>query len=96
MGTGKLQSVLLLEDEIENTLDFLFNKQHETSITIVVHPFVHAYLTKGFISRRIKWMLNYMHRIKIIPNQEFQINEYKCYNKDMEEIVLWTAPNHIH
>jgi ribonuclease G len=96
MGTGKLQSVLLLEDEIENTLDFLFNKQHETDITIVTHPFVHAYLTKGFVSKRIKWMLNYMHRIKIIPNQEFQINEYKCYNKDMEEIVLWTAPNHIH
>ena len=95
MGTGKVQPIILLEDEIENTLDFLFNKQHETKITIVVHPFVHAYLTKGFFSKRFKWILNYLHRIKIIPNQEFQINQYKCYNKDMEEIVLWIAPNHI-
>jgi len=93
MGTGKVHSIILMEDEIENTLDFLFKKQQESHITIIVHPFVHAYLTKGLISKRVKWMWNYMRPIKIIPNQEFQITDYKCYNKNREEIVLWTLPN---
>jgi ribonuclease G len=94
-GTGKIQPLILLEDEINNTLDFLFKKQHESNITLVVHPFVHAFFTKGLISKQLKWMITYKCRMKIIPNQEVQINEYKCYNRDMEEIVLWTLPNHI-
>ena len=37
---------LILEDEIEKNLSYLLTHQHK-DLTLVVHPIMHAYLTKG-------------------------------------------------
>src|SRR5258706_6443141 len=53
-GTGKISSTLILEDEIEKNLNYLFTHKH-TNLTISVHPILHAYLTKGWLwSRKLK------------------------------------------
>src|SRR5690348_11623375 len=45
-GTGKISSTLLLEDEIEKNLSYLFTHNHG-ELTIVAHPILHAYLKIG-------------------------------------------------
>lgn len=91
-GTGKIKPPILIEDEIANTLEFLFDKQQESKITIMLHPFVYAYLTKGFPSKRQKWMLQYKKIIKLIPKQGYHLFEHHYFNKNMDEIVLWNEP----
>jgi ribonuclease G len=80
-----------LEDEIEKTLDFLILKQNEKHLTIAVHPYIYAYLKKGFWSILCKWCWKYKQYIKIIENRSFQLLEFRFFNQAMDEINLWTA-----
>lgn len=91
-GTGKIKPSILIEEELENTIDFLLNKQQESEITIVLHPYLYSYLTKGIISKQFKWFLRFRKWVKLKANHDFNVLEYKILNKDQEEIVLWASP----
>lgn len=93
-GTGKVEPTILIEENIENLLEFLFQKQIETKITIKVHPIIHAYLTKGLMSIQMKWFLKYRKWINLERNFDAHLLEYKFFNKDGEEIVLWEPHPH--
>src|SRR6201990_2415925 len=71
-GTGKISSTLLLEDEIEKNLSYLLNHQHK-DLTLVVHPIMYAYLTKGgiFGSKKWKWRWKYKQSINIKPHTNY-------------------------
>ena len=88
-GTGKIKPAILIEESIENIIEFLIYKQSEPKITIEVHPFLYAYLTKGFISKRVKWYFKYKKWIRLRMNSNSHLLQYKFFNKDMEEIILW-------
>jgi len=88
-GTGKIKPLILIEEELENMLEFLFLKQIEKSVTIAVHPYIYAFLTKGLISKRVKWMLKFKRYIRIESKQGYQLLEYRFFNSNLEEIVLW-------
>jgi ribonuclease G len=62
--------------------------QRHTGLTITVHPIVHAYLTKGFPSRRMKWRWKYKQKIKITPNTNYHLTEYHFFDDHEEEIKL--------
>ncbi len=91
-GTGKIKPPVLIEDLLANTLDFLFEKQQESKITIMLHPFVYAYLRYGFPSVLLKWKFKYKKNIRLIANQNYHLFEYKFFNSQMDEIVLWNEP----
>ena len=91
-GTGKIKPPIVIEDEIANALDFLFDKQHEPKITVVAHPFVQAYLTKGFPSIRMKWSWRYKKHIRIVANQSSRLTEVHYLNEHGEDIILWNEP----
>lgn len=88
-GTGKIKPAILIEENLENLIDFLFQKQVESRITIEVHPILYAYLTKGLISKQVKWFFKYKKWVYLRQNFDAHLLQYKFYNKDMEEIVLW-------
>ena len=90
-GSGKIKPSILLEDEIEKTLDFLILKQNEKGLTLAVHPYVYAYLKKGLWSIQYKWCWRYKQFIKIIENRSFQLLEFRFFNQAMDEINLWTT-----
>ncbi len=87
-GTGKIKPSIILIDEIESNLRYLIREQNEPSLTLRVHPFMHAYLTKGFPSVRLKWFFRYKKWIKVYPSTSFHFLEYRFFNKLDDEIKL--------
>jgi ribonuclease G len=88
-GSGKIKSSIIIVDEIENDLKYLVQEQNEKSLTIIVHPFVHAYLTKGFLLSRLKkWERTYKTRIKLIEDINFSLLEYHFLNSNKDAIKL--------
>jgi len=88
-GTGKISSTLLLEDEIEKNLSYLITHQHK-DLTLVVHPIMYAYLTKGgiFRSKQWKWRWKYGRKINIKENTNYHLTEFHFFDKHEEEIKL--------
>ncbi|MEO6454380.1 MAG: Rne/Rng family ribonuclease [Ginsengibacter sp.] len=86
-GTGKISSTLILEDEIEKNLSYLIMQKH-TGLTVEMHPILHAYLTKGFPSKRLKWSWKYKQRISVKHNNNYHLTEFHFYDKSDEEIKL--------
>ncbi len=88
-GTGEVQPTILIDEELENMLDYLFYKQNEKKVTIAVHPYIFAFITKGIFSKRLKWIFKFKRKIKLISKQGYQLLEYHIFNKNNDEIVLW-------
>ncbi|MFD2598503.1 ribonuclease E/G [Sphingobacterium corticis] len=87
-GTGEIRSSIVLLDDIEKNLDFILREQNEKGITLRVHPYIDAYIKKGFISRRIKWLLNYGKWIKVQAVASYHLTEFHFFNAKEEEIKL--------
>lgn len=87
-GTGTIKSSLVVVDEIESNLRYLTSSQNEKKLTIVAHPYVYAYLTKGFPSIRLQWMRKYRIIIKIKSSESYGLLNYKFFNAAGDEIAL--------
>ncbi|HRN80205.1 MAG TPA: Rne/Rng family ribonuclease, partial [Ferruginibacter sp.] len=86
-GTGKVSSTLILEDEIAKNLNYLIMQKH-SGLTIQVHPILHAYLTSGFPSKRMKWSWKMKQKIRVRANSNYHLTEFRFFDKHEEEIKL--------
>lgn len=88
-GTGKISSTLLLEDEIEKNLSYLFTHNHK-ELTIVTHPILHAYLTKGFFwnNKLAKWKRKFGKKITAVADTSYHLTEFKFFDENGDEIKL--------
>jgi ribonuclease G len=88
-GTGKISSALLLEDEIEKNLTYLFTHKHG-NLTIVTHPILHAFLTKGFFwsSKVAKWKRKFGQKITVTADTGYHLTEFKFFDSNGEAIKL--------
>lgn len=87
-GTGKTQSSLLVMDEIERDLEFVIQSQPKIKLILKVHPYIEAYLKRGFPSKRMKWWMKYGRNIKVLGSYDFNLMSYKFYDKNEDEIRL--------
>jgi len=88
-GTGKIKSSIIIVDEIESDLKYLVQEQNEKNLTIIVHPFVHAYLSKGFLLSKVKkWERTYKTKIKLLEDNNFSLLEYQFLNANKDAIKL--------
>ncbi|MCG3166842.1 MAG: Ribonuclease G [Bacteroidia bacterium] len=87
-GTGEVGATVLFIDEIENNLRFIMQEQNEKKVTISVHPFIEAFLTKGIFSLRWKWQRKYKGKIKVESSNAYHFLEYHFLNAAGEEIKL--------
>jgi len=85
-GTGKIGPTILIVDEIERKIDYLFKNQNLPLLKLHVHPFLYSYLKEGVVSRQLKWFWKYQRWVKLYKNNDFQLVEYHFFNKDNEEI----------
>ncbi|GIV37142.1 MAG: ribonuclease G [Cyclobacteriaceae bacterium] len=89
-GTGKIGATILVSDQIERELEYLVRKQNERRLVLAVHPYLHAYFTRGFPSIRMRWFFTYRRWIKLEVNSSLAITEFKFLNQEGEEIQLNT------
>jgi ribonuclease G len=87
-GSGKIKPSILFTDEIENNLKYLLQDQNEKNVTLAVHPYMHAYLTKGLLSRRVKWMWKYRKTFKINAMKNYHMLDYKFFNQNNDELTI--------
>jgi len=83
-----VEPTILVTDLIEEHVRHLFEKQNEKSLVLALHPFLYAYYTKGFPSKRTKWRMKYRRPITLVKDSSLGITEFHFLNKDGEEIVL--------
>jgi ribonuclease G len=91
-GTGKITASILVSDQIEHTLEFIFNKQNESKITISLHPYLYAYFTEGFISIRMKWYMKYKKWVSLEKDTSLGVTDFRFKNQYGEEIEINQAP----
>ncbi len=88
-GTGKVNATILLEDEVERDLTFIMQSRPKAKLTLVAHPFVVAYLKKGFFkSVQFKWWREHQRWIKIAEDKDYAFNTYKFFDVNDDEIRL--------
>ena len=87
-GEGKIRPAILYIDEIENNLRYLLVDQNESHITLQVHPFIGAYLTKGWFSIRRKWIKKYGKSFKVESVENFHMLQYNFQNAKGENIKI--------
>jgi ribonuclease G len=74
---SEVEAPIVMLDKFKVELDRLFAQDKHRGITLNVHPFVAAFLKKGFPSVQQKWFTKYKKWIKIIPRDAFQYLQYE-------------------
>jgi len=87
-GTGEITASILIIDEIENNVRYLIEEKNLKSFQLMVHPFLEAYLTKGFKSIQRTWSFKYKRKIKIRGNTNLPFLKYKFIDAEDNEIDL--------
>ncbi len=87
-GTGQVVPTLLYSDEIERKVEYILKDLNKSGLTLNVHPFMAAYLTKGINSPQIKWFRKYLKWVKIKVNPSFSLLEYQFIDVNKEEIII--------
>ncbi len=87
-GSGKIKPSVLLSDEIENNIGYLLREQNEKYLKITLHPYLYAYLTKGWPSIRMKWYPKFKKWIHLQPLASNHLLEYHFFNDNEDEIKM--------
>ena len=80
---GEIEAPIVLINKITFDLERIMqSKNSKNGIVLNTHPFIAAYLTKGFPSVRSKWFLEHKKWVKILPRDAYTYLEYRFKDKD--------------
>lgn len=81
-ANGEVEAPIVVINKIASDLERIIqNDNYKKGIILNAHPFIAAYLTKGFPSIRFKWFLEYKKWIKILPRHAYKYLEYRFKDK---------------
>jgi ribonuclease G len=75
----EIEAPILIIDKISSDLERIIKLQK--NVILNVHPFIAAYLMKGFPSIRSKWFFEHKKWVKIVPRDAYTYLEYKFFDK---------------
>jgi ribonuclease G len=87
-GSGKIQASIMFTDEIESTLDYLIVDKNYTKLSLLVHPYLESYFTKGLFSKRFKWFMKYKKWVSVESVSANQLVEYSFLDKNHKKIKI--------
>ncbi len=82
---GDINAPIQIIDKISFALEKIMKDHNQ--IRLNVHPFVAAYLKRGFPSIRSKWFFEHKKWVKIIPRDAYKYLEYHFFDKNGDEIA---------
>jgi len=86
-GSGEIVPSILFDDELYNNLSYVIEQGKLKRVSVRVHPYIAAYLTKGLFSLRLKWSRKLHCSIILVTDSSLSFFETKFFNKDGEEII---------
>ena len=87
-GKGEVRPSVLFTDTLRMKISYLVNNLNVKKFTLHVHPYVAAFIEKGFWSLKRQWRWRYGRGIKIIPNQNLAFLEYYFFDDKNEELDM--------
>ncbi len=84
---NEVEAPIGIVQKISHDLELLLKKDYK-KVTLNTHPFIAAYLTKGFPSMRSKWYFEHKKWVKILPRDAYTYLEYHFLDKDGNKIKL--------
>jgi ribonuclease G len=87
-GKGEVAPSLLFTDTLKEKLEYLTGTLNERGFIMYVHPYVDAFLKKGFFSMYGKWRRELGRCFKILPDQSLAYLQYRVLDKNRNEIDL--------
>ncbi len=83
---GEVEAPIVIVDKINHDLEKILSNNKNKKVALNTHPFIAAYLTKGFPSIRSKWLFEHKKWVKILPRDAYTYLEYRF--KDEKGTVL--------
>jgi ribonuclease G len=83
----EVEAPIGIVEKISHDLEILLKKDNR-KVVLNTHPFIAAYLTKGFPSIRSKWYFEHKKWVKILPRDAYTYLEYHFLDKNGNEITL--------
>jgi ribonuclease G len=86
-GNGEeIQAPILIIQKITEDLERHIKSGHK-KLTLNAHPFVAAFIIKGYPSVRSKWFVKHKKWIKVMPRDAYTYLEFKFKDKDGNELA---------
>ena len=85
-GTGKVGPSILFDETLERQLAYYNKEKGETSFVLKVNPVFGAYLTRGLVSIRRRWMRKYKCTIRIEEVSDFSLMQASWCGADGEPL----------
>lgn len=86
-GTGEISPSILFVDKLESHIASILEKESHKQLVLKLHPYVSAFIKRGFIPLYIKWRFKYKVPVKVVSISSYDFLEYHLFNSKGEEIV---------
>lgn len=84
-GSEDIEAPIKVVQRITQDMERIFKKDYK-KVTLNTHPFIAAFLTKGFPSLRSKWFLEHKKWVKVLPRDAYTYLEYHFFDKNGDKI----------
>jgi ribonuclease G len=74
--------------KLKKKIHFLLKDKERSALLIFIHPYLYAFFTKGFFSKRLNWLFKYKIWIILKQDSSLGITEFKFFNEKGQEIIL--------
>jgi ribonuclease G len=88
-GSGHIKQSIVVVDELESSLKYLLDVSNEKHLTVITHPYIHAYITKGWLrSIKSRWQRKYHVRLKVEASEHMGLLEFRFAHANGDEIQM--------
>ncbi len=87
-GTGEASPSILLIDQIINKYQYILEKFDKPKLSLHVHPFIKAYLTKGLFSVKRKWTIKYKHRLEVKSDTNLSFLDFEFIDESGDKVIV--------
>ncbi len=87
-GTGSVMSSSLIFDDIEKHLDHLLMSAKHSKLTLITNPYLAAYASHGFPSKRMSWFMKYKKWVKVKSDISHGMLDYSFADEHNETIDI--------
>ncbi|MBT4398163.1 MAG: Rne/Rng family ribonuclease [Bacteroidetes bacterium] len=87
-GSGEVSPSILIIDHIVNQYQYILKKFDKPKLVLRTHPFIFAYLTKGFPSVKLKWYLKYKHKLALKKDSNLGLLDFEFIDNSGDKIIV--------